>query len=1340
MMHHLKYLLAGCLLIACAVAEAAGIRFQHLSREEGLSQSFVLSVAQDQEGFMWFGTQSGLNRFDGHEVRVFTQAEGLPDNIVRSLLMDSRGRLWVGTDNGGVALYEPKTERFTTLNTENSGLPTNRVRTLFEDASGNILVGTDGAGVWRFDEELEDFRSYVSFVEPLSQSIWAFAETASGDLLIGTGHGVYRKTAGEAPGLAFSDINQGLLDEAHVRTLLSDANGNVWVGTEASGLVKISQDGSSRTYEFADELSGRQVFHLLEDNDGTIWVATSGGLNEIVGSEVFHYRNNPENTYSLSSDMVTRLYQDRGGVIWVASYAGINFWSPNLYVADTYFSKTSSDAQLSSSAITSFAESPDGSIWLGTIGGGLNRVAPDGSVKNFNKTTRLSLPDKDVMSLYVDSKDQLWIGTRTAGLVLFDPNRGVLKTFARDEPEPYQLNANAITSISESQFGALLVGTYGGGFHQIDLQSFQVERFQAGSESNSLPSNRIMFVLEDSQGGLWLGTDGAGLVHYDRYRQEFTRYHDGKAGFTGDLVLTGREDTQGNLWFGTMNNGAYWLPLNSRDEAGMQFRQLTTDDGLTSDSVYSLEVDDSSGVWFSSNVGISHLEAIGEMAHGLSLRNGLQDLEFNSGASLKLSNGDLLFGGTNGFNRISPADVNHQVQPPQTAITAISRQGYAVPAAFARQNGIELSHQDYFLEFKFSGLDYGRAASTRFRYRLVGLQSDWVSAGTRRYASYNNLLPGEYVFEVQASNSDGIWSPQPERVRVLVHPAPWFSFWAYLIYAMVITAILLMAYRGFVSRREHIAEVQAMNLQLRNEVETRREAEAQIRREREKTRRYVDVAEVMLVTLDVEGRMLHVNENAVSMLGDDVESLVGKSLLDFVSAPQRHNLRQKILAVFDAEDSGDHFECQLCDQADNIHTVIWRFAPLSESGGHAREILASGTDITELRHLERAVGFKEKLSALGTLSAGIAHDFNNILTAITGYNDLALESVEPSSPARPFLQNVEQASARATDLVARIMSVTQLDDGRLVTQDLNQAVKESVHFFKAGLPDNVRLVENYPDQPLPVDADASQLQQLLLNLGSNATAALNGDGGRLDVYIERKSLAQADLPRGANLEPGDFALLHFKDTGSGMPEAMRQKIFDPFYSSHSLGDKERTGAGLGLSIVHGIVLNHKGHIEVESHLGMGSHFTIYLPISRTELDRRVVSLADVRATSRRVMLVDDEEWIVDVAARLLTSLGLEVEAFVHPLEALERFKSGSNDFSLLITDQNMPHMKGVELIEAVRKIRDDVNVVLMSGNVSPLPDDDPSYFMAKPFRLADLKAILEKVGLHTGAESRGVGS
>lgn len=1325
-----------CLLNSALAFASPDIRFQQVTREQGLSQSFVLSVTQDQTGFMWFGTQSGLNRFDGHEVRVFNRENsGLGDNLIRTLLTDSKGRVWVGTDNGGVALYQPTTESFLVFDSTNSELPIDRMRTLYEDRSGRILVGTDGAGVWYYDEITRRFASYVAFPDPSSQAIWALAESTSGSLLIGTGRGLFEKKSDSAV-LRYDHASEGeSLKGAHIRTLLTQSDGTVWVGTESLGVLRLDEQGSSQRFLSSEAKSGGQVFDLLEGREGDIWVATSVGLKRILRGEVVTYRNNPAESFSISSDMVLDLHRDNSGVIWLATYGGVNFWAPQIYIAEHWLARAGDDSELSSNSVTSFAETADGSAWIGTLGGGLIRRQLDGSLDYYHPDSSPSFPTNDVMSMFVDSKDQLWVGTRAAGLFLFDPRAGVTRHFSRTSPGPVQLNSNAITDIGESRFGQLLVTTYGGGFSQIQLDDFTVEHIAASAGQSELPSNRIMTVVEDSHGGLWLGTDGAGLVHYDRYRREFNRYGDGRGGFYGDLVLTIREDSAGTLWIGTMTHGLYKLSGGQRDPDEFTFENLSVADGLASDSVYSIEIDDLDGVWLSSNAGITHIDSTTGRPHSLGLRNGLQDLEFNAGASLKFRDGDLLFGGVNGANLISPEAVQYNRQPPPVVVTAISRQGAEVPVSIAADQGVELSHRDYFLEFKFSALDYADSDNHRFRYRLLGLQDEWVISNTRRYVSYNNLLPGEYTFEVQAVNSDGIWSTEPAKVSVKVLPAPWLSSWAYFLYGLCALMLLLAGYRMLINRREHFAETQRINERLTQEIQTRRETEAQILLEREKTQRYIDVAEVMLVDLDAEGTILNANKKAMSLLGNDDDGLIGTKLLEFVNVSQRHNLRQKILAVFDAEDSGEHFECQLQDAGGVIHTVIWRFAPLSESDGHANLILASGTDITELRQLERAVRFKEKFSALGTLSAGIAHDFNNILTAITGYNDLALELVEPHSDTGGFLRKVEQASRRAAELVARILSVTRLDEGQLTTLDLVTSTKDAVKLLRGGLPGTVKLVEHYPDDPLRIEAAQSQIQQLIMNLTSNAINALDGDAGRIDVLIEQKHFKTSELPKGANLASGDFALLHVKDTGPGMPEAMRQKIFDPFYSTIELGEKDRMGAGLGLSIVHGIVLNHKGHIEVESHLGMGTSFTVYFPVSQAEFDDKVVPLPVKRTRSHRIMLVDDEEWIVDVTSRLLSSLGYEVEAFLHPLEALERFKSGSSEFSLVLTDQNMPHMKGAELIMAVRKIRSDIPIVMMSGNVSPLPEDDSIQFMAKPFRLGDLKEVLSAFGLEAATDA-----
>ena len=1325
-----------CLITTVVSAGESNIRFQQLSREDGLSQSFVLSVTQDADGYIWFGTQTGLNRYDGYEMRVFentNQPGDIPDNVIRDLFFDSKQRLWVSTDNGGLALYLPDTETFRTFDSSNSRLPTDRIRFTAEDKLGRLLVGTDGGGLWRYVEEESDFVNHLGNQLLPNLSIWSVAETSSG-LLIATGRGLFLlENSGRLTRPFYVTGLDDLLRDAHVRTLLVDNNNVTWIGTESSGLFRVNDDQFEQFhYEKGDQgLAGRRVFRLMEDDHGDIWVATSGGLNRFVNGELKSYFNHPLDSWSLSNNMVSDLYQDRGGVIWITTFSGVSFWPRSEYIAEHFYAVTDEFGQLSSNFITSFAESRNGDIWVGTVNGGLNVLSKDGRFETFSQNAEITLPDDDVMSLLVDSKDRLWVGTRSSGVLLFSKTEGVIQRFSQSSPAPYQMSADAITSISESDFGQILVGTYGGGFNQIDVADLTVTQFEANASPGGLPSNRIMSVKEDSSGAVWLGTDGSGLVQYDRHRGEFRQFHNGTGGFSSDLVMSINEDLTGNVWFGTGDQGVFVLPPENRSIDEYRFQNFSSADGLPSNTIYGIQVDSQNRVWVSSNAGLSRIEGMSTPIRSLGLRNGLQDLEFNAGASAKLQSGELLFGGVNGFNRIDPDLVEHRTVAPQVAVTGVSRQGESLLVPDALANGVVLDYQDFFLEFTFAGLDFTNVSDNRYRYRLTGLQDEWVDAGDRRYASYNNLAPGDYLFEVQAANGDGIWSIQSSQIDVLVKPAPWLSGWAYLLYGSIIAVAALMAYRFSRTKQQYVNQVQLVNERLSQEVQDRVRAEEDMRHERERSQRYIDVAEVMLVSLDVEGVILNVNDKTSSLLGGSSEDLVGSNLLDFVTVKDRNDLRAKVLSVFDGQDLGEHFECQVRDSHDVLHTVIWRFSPLSEAGGHARLVLASGTDITELRQLERAVRFKEKLSALGTLSAGIAHDFNNILTAITGYNDLAMEHVRKGSDAESFLRRVEQASNRATELVSRILSVTQVDEDRMTVVDLVSSIKESVELLHGTLPTKIKIAEAYPKEPLYVQADVAQLHQLIVNLGSNAANAMAADGGRLDITLEKRHLDLNTVPRGSSLEPGDYVVLHVRDTGMGMSDGMKQKIFDPFFSSDDLGG-ERSGTGLGLSIVHGIVLNHKGHIEVDSHLGMGTHFSIYIPFSDAVAESRVINLPLPKSRTSRVMLVDDEEWIVDVASRLLTALDLEVEAFLHPVEALERFKSSPNEIDLVITDQNMPNLKGTELVDAIRAIRADVKVVLMSGNVSPLPEGTDVHFMSKPFRLADLKASLEALGIQSG--------
>ena len=1322
------------------IAEQADIRFHQLSRQQGLSQSFVLTIAQDRQGFMWFGTQGGLNRFDGYEVRRFTRGDdpgSLPDNTVRTLLSDSKGRLWIGTDNGGLSRYHFDTQSFTTYNMGNSALPTDRIRVLHEDLNGQIWVGTDGAGLLKFDPDSETFAAVAGYRD---LSIWSLAKKIDGGMWIGSTTGLYQynPATGISPGLAGVAVAEQL-QETHVRSVLQQADGVIWVGTESHGAYRISNDGKSERFDqnlpAGQRISARQVSKIFQDDRGEIWLATSGGLNHFVDGVFEPYRADPGKPFSLTNDLTFDVFQDRGGVMWIATFGGVSYWSRSEYIAHHVTTNQSKPNSLSAPAVTSFAESSDSTIWVGTFGGGLNEVLPDGTIRyhRADPDVPTALPEDNIMSLFIDSRQRLWVGTRSSGLLLFDRTEGVIRRFSQSSPAPYQMSSNAITSITESKYGELLVGTYGGGLNKINLESFAVSVMRAAPGAGELQSNRVMVVHEDQNGHIWLGTDGAGLAYFDRFREEFRHFSkDEVSGFKGDFVLSIAESQAGDMYIGTLSAGLFQLRAEDKRVDQFHFRQTTDADGLASNIVYGLIVDNAERVWASSNAGISRIDSQGPI-YRLGLANGLQELEFNSGAALQLSNGQLLFGGINGFNRIDPTKVERNPHAPPVAITSISKQGEQLSPALAKLNGIELSYRDYVLEIRFAGLDFANAPDNQYRYRLLGLDDEWVEAGTRRYVSYTNLESGRYVFEVLAANSDGIWGEVPARIVVNVAPAPWFSWWAYVGYGCLALLIGLLALRSFRMRRLHIAEVQAINQRLLQEVEVRKEKEAEISIERERSQRYLDVAEVALVALDVEGTVLHVNEKAESTFSQDNRPFVGSNLLEFVDIRQRNDLRQKILAVFDGEDDGAHLECQVSVQAGKQRTIIWRFAPLSETGGHANMILASGTDITELRGLEKSIRFREKLSSLGTLSAGIAHDFNNILTAITGYSSLALDRVRGQGEVEAFIRNIDFASSRATELVARILSLTQIDEGQFKPLDITNTLTETIGLLKGSLAPNIAVSAAYPDHPVLVNGDMTQIQQLIINLGTNAAQAIRDEQGELKFSLSEQKLSGSDLPLGSPLTAGDYVVLEVVDTGHGMPEAMTQKIFDPFFSSDGMGFGDRSGTGLGLSIVHGIVLAHKGHIEVDSEVGRGTTFRIFLPLTEASSSATVVHLHGSKVNQKRIMLVDDEEWVVDVTARLLTSLGHEVETFTHPFEALERFKSAPGEYKLVITDQNMPQIKGTDLIEGLRQIDPQTRVLLMSGNVSPLENVDPlTGFMGKPFKLHNLRSALADLGVVDG--------
>jgi signal transduction histidine kinase/ActR/RegA family two-component response regulator len=361
----------------------------------------------------------------------------------------------------------------------------------------------------------------------------------------------------------------------------------------------------------------------------------------------------------------------------------------------------------------------------------------------------------------------------------------------------------------------------------------------------------------------------------------------------------------------------------------------------------------------------------------------------------------------------------------------------------------------------------------------------------------------------------------------------------------------------------------------------------------------------------------------------------------------------------------------------------------------------------------------QKLEALGTLAGGIAHDFNNVLQAITGNNVLARRSLPADHPAQAFLAEVDTASARASDLVRRILTFSRPEEQRREVLALQQVIGEALKLVRATLPAQIAIHAELRDDVPGIFADATQIHQLIVNLATNAAHAIGSAGGRIDVWL---GTAQLDTEHDAainGLPSGDYAVLHFSDDGCGMSDSTVERIFDPFYTTKPVGQ----GTGLGLSVVHGIMKGLGGAVIVRSEVGQGSTFSLYFPTTRAKSIPPPPTRAEPKSLGgERVLFVDDEEVLVVLGTHILTVLGYQPTGVSRPLEALKVFAEAPDAFDVVVTDLSMPGLSGFQLSQQLRDIRGDVPVVMMSGYLGPEE-------MATARRLGVRELLLKPVGM-----------
>ncbi len=830
--------LALCLLLLSAYAHSAksvfpqnrDIDFTRLNADDGLSHATARRIIQDSKGFMWIGTQQGLNRFDGYKFEIFNydpeDSNSLSSGWIYDIFEDRDGQIWVATDDG-LNLFNESTKTFQHFrhDPEDTGsLPHDSVRDIFQSRDGTLWIGTR-VGLSRLNED-GSFAHLLTFTLDGSNEsrpgVRDVAEDRHGHLWVGTQtEGLLRldPLTGDKLSIPYEPEQDRSTGDRDIRSLLIDENDRVWVGTQRGGVALVSHQGEVKRYthnpDDATSLSSNRIWRIFQDRQDKIWVATDRGLNLLLPErDAFkHYRHDPSRPSSLSDDLVYEVMQDSGSVIWVGTFNGISKWNPEIRTFSHIKRDASNPQSLSSDRVTSFAERSDGNVWIGTIGGGLNLWD---TASNTFQTIQVGDPaqgglsDNVVISLLNDSKDRLWAGTMNRGISRRDPATGKFEHFQFDKSDPSSISSNAIANMLEDGQGRIWIATYGGGLN-LYLGEGRFRRFpKDGINAQQFPNYFLIDIEEGLDGKLWLASDGSGVIRFDPDTEtvEVMRVAPDNANSVSGNHIISLLQTEEALWVGTRDTG-----LN-RYADGV-WEHFNFDDGLPSSAIYGLLEDAAGQVWISHSKGLSRYDPLEGVFTNYDAIHGLQGKDFNNGAYLQTSDGKMMFGGSNGYNVFYPENVKTNTHEPPVQLTRFTKfnKDFQLEKPPYELQSIDLSYDDYVVGFEFSALDYTDPSENQYRYMLAGFDREWVSANNVRQATYTNLGPGDYTFRVQGSNNDGLWNEQGLSIGVSVAPAPWATWWAMALYTMVAIGVVYGTAQAY-SVRLHREEQRRYNEQL----------------------------------------------------------------------------------------------------------------------------------------------------------------------------------------------------------------------------------------------------------------------------------------------------------------------------------------------------------------------------------------------------------------------------------------------------------------------------------------------------------------------------------------------
>ncbi|MBE7174392.1 MAG: response regulator [Williamsia sp.] len=1228
-----------------ATAQQQDINFTSLTTKDGLSSNSINAILKDRYGLMWFGTEDGLDKFDGTNFTVYRHIQGnaasLQANEILSLYEDRNGNLWVGTGGGSLSLYDRKKDRFIHYpsNTNQNSIGSNVIRGICSDEAGKIWIAHySGVNI------LDPTTGRISSPPPLPdssvpssiQSGNAIMKDRKGSIWIGTDEGAFQYNPANHSFRHFAHLaeDNASLSHNHVNTIAEDQKGNIWIGT-SDGLSLLRPGSNSFVnFKYSKDNNGTLSSNLINsiaDDGEQLWVGTGAGL-DILDSKtgaIMRYGLDHRNIHSLTGQAVRFICMDKQGTYWLGTVrGGIDKYDKNLNLFDLVLSNVFDDKGLKEPVVTSFAESSNGHVYVGTEGRGLSLF--DRKTKSFHyfniQSGRKGADNRMlILALRMSSRNQLLIGTYQDGLFIWDPLSERYQQLVQGTRQE-DLNSNEIFCITEDRKGNIWAGTNGNGINVLNSEKKVVVRYTPVPRQPNdvhLPINGyIRDIQEDREGNMWIATHGGGIAVYQPSSQKFTVYNTANSKLPIDKVQTLLVDSRGLIWAGTFGGG-----LSLFDKKSRQFQTFTEREGLQNSTIYKIVEDRNGLIWVSTNKGISSMDARTKKISNYNYHNGVQYNNFMHGSGLRLTDGTLFFGGLEGFNYFNPDHLRKNTIIPPVLLTdlKVSNQSVAASEEGPIKEQISVAKEvtlDYKQNFalSFVALNYTSPEQNQYAYMLENYDRHWTYAGTSNTASYTNLDPGKYVFRVKASNNDGVWNTAGASITVIVRPPFWRTLYAYIFYVLAAVGLALyLRHKGIQRLKKKFALEQG---------------KIQAEQERKETER--------------------------------------------------------------------------------VH---------------------------ELDRL--------KIKFLTNLS----HEFRTPISLILGPVDKLL-SEEKNRPSFQQLQLIKRNGRRLLNLVNQLLDFRKMEEHELKLHvsdgELVSFVREvSGSFEDLSEKKKIRFSFNSRIEKLATSFDHDKLERILFNLLSNAFK-FTLEGGSIKLDMDMRAHDPENPAK-------TWVSIKVSDTGIGMPEDTKEKIFDRFFQNTTAAAVLNQGSGIGLSITKEFVKMQGGTIQVDSEPGKGTTFEIQLPFVvkdpseaiQDQLSEEIFSNGEpapveepveigaetdpvkTRMDMPSVLLVEDNE---DFRFYLKDNLRLHYKV-LEAADGKEGWqKALAHHPQLIVSDISMPHMNGIELS---RKIKADkrtghIPVILLTALTREEDqlkglETGASDYITKPFNFEVLNAKIRNL-------------